>query len=262
MQTQNQNNVIGLRVGGKAFGPKAPRIDVNAGVIYGCSIITAGAADGHPFGIDGTTLEQVQNLGESSPDGIKCQMDHGSGFENIVGVFRGFRIEGLKVVADLFLIKSHESFRRIVEMAQKMPGAFGLSIRFNPYTEEIGGAAYARLTELYSVDLVDDPAANPSGLFSARAATVPAGPPPTFAQLCALAKNVFKITGSDQMDERDLFVQCERAAFQLSVRFHGMATDAELSRIYWRPDASRVRGLSRTERAFKLSAMQAILSSK
>ncbi|HSU56696.1 MAG TPA: hypothetical protein VLT36_21740, partial [Candidatus Dormibacteraeota bacterium] len=91
METQNYTRAT-LRVPtGKTFGPQAPKIDANAGVIYGCSVITQGPADGWPFVVDAKTLEQVQSLGEAAADGIQVKIDHGSGFENIVGVMRGFR---------------------------------------------------------------------------------------------------------------------------------------------------------------------------
>jgi hypothetical protein len=52
-------------------------------------------------------------------------------------------------------------------MAEMMPSSFGLSIEFSGISEEIDEYRYARPVEIYAVALVDQPAANPSGLFQA-----------------------------------------------------------------------------------------------
>jgi hypothetical protein len=58
---------------------------------------------------------------------------------------------------------------RILEMAELMPDTFGLSISFTGEHEESDNdIVFARCTEIYSADLVDAPAANPTGLFSAK----------------------------------------------------------------------------------------------
>jgi hypothetical protein len=50
-----------------------------------------------------------------------------------------------------------------------MPDTFGLSISFTGEHEESDNdIVFARCTEIYSADLVDAPAANPTGLFSAK----------------------------------------------------------------------------------------------
>lgn len=139
---------------------------VKDGVIVGVSVITEGEAKGHDTYIDGETLKTVKECAETYTDGVRVKIDHGTGFDSIVGVLRNFRIEGPKLLADLHLLKSHSDFSRIVEIAETMPGSVGLSISFSGTSEEKDGKFYARCTELYSVDFVDRPAANPSGLFS------------------------------------------------------------------------------------------------
>jgi hypothetical protein len=145
----------------------AAGVDKASGVIRGVSVITEGAAKGHDLMVDAKTLKQVYETAKAFPDGVKVKVNHGSGFEEIVGALRNFRIDGNQVRADLHLIKSHPRFAAIVEVAQMMPAAVGLSIAFSGAHEVQGGTRYARCAELYSVDLVDTPAANPNGLFSA-----------------------------------------------------------------------------------------------
>lgn len=153
-------------------------IDATAGTILGVSVITEGEAKGHrfwmggeeiPMHIDARTLEQVKQCADAfGANGVKVKIDHWSGFEGIVGALTNFRIAGKQLRADLQLLKEHEMFERIIEMAETIPQAFGFSISFSGTPDVIDKKALARCTELYSVDLVDMPAANPGGLFSAR----------------------------------------------------------------------------------------------
>lgn len=142
-------------------------IDRVAGIIKGVSVITTGVAKGHNRLIDQTTLSQIHGLMSAFPDGTKVKANHFSGFEGIVGNLRSPRIEGDQLKADLHILQSHEMAGLIMEMSEKQPSTFGLSVSFSGVPEEKEKLLYARAAELYSVDLVDDPAANPSGLFSA-----------------------------------------------------------------------------------------------
>lgn len=143
------------------------RVNREAGVIEGVSVITAGVvAKGRNILIDDETLRQVKECAETYSDGVQVKVDHGTGFSSIVGALRKFRIEGNKLLADLHLLKSAEGRDRLFEIAETMAGSIGLSIVFTGNNEKIDGKEYARCTELYSVDFVSRPAANPSGLFS------------------------------------------------------------------------------------------------
>lgn len=148
----------------QAVGQSA--IDRDVGVIRGVSVITEGEADGHDFFIDATTIKQVEAAAKAFKGGVKVKMNHWSGVESIVGFLRDFRIDGVQLRADLHLLKTSDRREYIIEMAESIPDGFGLSIAFSGIPEEIDGKVYARCKELYSVDLVDSPAANPSGLFS------------------------------------------------------------------------------------------------
>lgn len=143
-------------------------IDAAAATIKNVSVITVGEARGHGMEIDTQTLLQVKAAAETYAGGLKVKTDHYSGFNEIVGALKNFTIDGDQLRADLFLLKNHEATARIIEMAELMPDTFGLSISFSGEHEEKGETVLARCSEIYSADLVDTPAANPTGLFSAK----------------------------------------------------------------------------------------------
>jgi hypothetical protein len=164
------------------------RVDRESGVLRGVSVITEGEAKGHGMIVDGITLDQVKSCAETYVDGLRVKMDHYTGIDAMVGVLRDFVIDGTQLRADLHLIKSHEDFEKIMEMAETIPGSFGLSISFSGESDRIPvsgveGALIeaARCMEIYSADIVDQPAANPTGLFQAmpeeiKPEEVPAAP--------------------------------------------------------------------------------------
>lgn len=143
-------------------------IDSAAATIKNVSVITVGEARGHGMQIDEKTLLQVKAAAETYAGGLKVKTDHYSGFNEIVGALKNFTIDGDQLRADLFLLKNHDATARIIEMAELMPDTFGLSISFSGEHEESGETVLARCSEIYSADLVDTPAANPTGLFSAK----------------------------------------------------------------------------------------------
>lgn len=144
-------------------------IDAQAATITGVSVITVGEAKGHGMLIDAQTLLQVKEAAETYSGGLKVKTDHYTGFNEIVGTLKNFIIDGDQLRADLYLLKNHDATPRILEMAELMPDTFGLSISFSgEHKEKEDGVVFARCSEIYSADLVDAPAANPTGLFSAK----------------------------------------------------------------------------------------------
>ncbi len=146
-------------------------IDAPNAVVKGVSVISKGEAEGHGFVIDDTTLDQVCSLASKFSDGLKVRFNHpqkgkDAPIQSIAGCLKNFRKEDNKVRADLFLLKSNSDTAKIMEMASVMPEAFGLSVVFSGKDEESGDLKLARCTEIYACDLVDAPAANPTGLFS------------------------------------------------------------------------------------------------
>jgi hypothetical protein len=145
----------------------ASRVSTEAGVLHRVAVITEGPALGHGLMIDATTLEQVKAAAETYRGGLKVKLDHYSGITEIVGYLTDFAIEGTVLRADLHLLESTEHRAYVLEIAEKIPASFGLSISFSGIDDtDDAGTALARCTEIYSADLVSEPAANPSGLFN------------------------------------------------------------------------------------------------
>ena len=135
-------------------------------IIEGVSVISVGEAKGHGLFVDRTTLQEVKSCAESYAGGVKVNLDHGAGIRDIVGFCDNFRIIGDKLVADLNLLQNAERRDYVLEIAEKLPDTFGISIAFSGPVREIDGKRFASCAELYSADLVQTPAANPTGLFS------------------------------------------------------------------------------------------------
>ncbi len=155
----------------RAFAGVLSAIDAAAGVIRGVSVISVGDAKGHGIKIDQTTLEQVKACAETYSNGLKVKMSHAGDAGDIVGFLSAFRIDGDKLLADLTLLKSSRFREYVLELASTIPDTFGLSISFSGPVEMKGETRFARCAEIYSADLVSEPAANPSGLFEAKPAS-------------------------------------------------------------------------------------------
>ena len=143
------------------------RVDAPAGKIAGVSVITQGPALGHGVMIDAKSLQTVKTCAETYPGGLKVKLNHGADASAIVGSLANFRIDGQQLRADLSLLKTSPHRDYVLEIAQNMPGSFGLSISFTGQLEEVNKEQMMRCLEIYSCDIVDSPAANPSGLFAA-----------------------------------------------------------------------------------------------
>jgi hypothetical protein len=148
------------------------KIYADQGMIMGVSVITEGDALGHGVMIDAVSIVTIKDCAMMHPSGLKVMINHEDGIENTVGVLRNFVIDGIQLRADLQMLLSSEYTAQVLEMAQVMPESFGMSISFSGDLEEIGGLYYVRCMEIYSCDIVDMPAANPNGLFSAKVDTM------------------------------------------------------------------------------------------
>jgi hypothetical protein len=167
-----------------------PSVDREQGVISGYAVITKGPALGHNMTIDDQTLNQVVELGNKASLGIKSRFDHPSASNTSMGTFLGrtknFRRAGDRVLGDLHLSASAKEapqgdlYSYVLGLAERDPQAFGASIVFEGKAEfllnEDGSKqtdahgkplpALARVETLLASDVVDEPAANPGGLFS------------------------------------------------------------------------------------------------
>lgn len=146
-------------------------VDKAAGIIRGVAVITAGIAQGHNEEVDAITLAQVLACASQYAGGLKVVDRHTRSSDSIfatAGTLRNFRIDGGKVRADLHILATEPNKDKLLEMAETMPDTFGLSIAFSGPSESRDGKNFARCSEIYNAALVDVPAANPTGLFSAK----------------------------------------------------------------------------------------------
>lgn len=156
------------------FNARAEAIDKTTGILSGVSMVTIGPVKTHGVYADTKTLETVKACAETHTGGLRVKMEHGKGAGAIVGVLKGYRIDGQQLRADLHLLKTGEHFSKLMEMSETIPEAFGLSIACSGDRERIKVAEVdveaLRCQEIYSCDIVDGPAANPNGLFSVKRA--------------------------------------------------------------------------------------------
>lgn len=173
-------------------------VDRKARVIRGLSAITRGEALGHGLWIDDHFLDQLEAAGQALERGAKSRFTHpdmsSDGMGRFLGRARAFERDGGKVRVDLKLARAASRAPEgdlagyVLELAEEDPHAFGASIVFmrdleaehafatthmggdgsfvSPDPENKGNLRHARLKELFAVDLVDEPAANPDGVFS------------------------------------------------------------------------------------------------
>jgi hypothetical protein len=169
--------------------------DNGAGILSGVSLIAAGEALGHDMWIDDVTLSQVAEQAGQGKHGIKSRFTHPSmsadGMGRHLGRIKDVRVEGDRVLGDLHFAKSAHSTpdgnlaEYVMELAEEDPAAAGLSIVFehdaereeayqasfgdgpfeSPDEDNVKNLPHVRLAKLRAADVVDEPAANPEGMF-------------------------------------------------------------------------------------------------
>lgn len=180
----------------------SPNVDMVKGVIKNVSIVTAGEAKGHGVSLDKSFIKSVIEQGEAKGK-VKSGFGHDNPFierlGSYLGVFKNFRGDEdenpSRVLADLYLSTTAKKspignlYDYILEMADQEPKQMGNSIVFSipeengfyrkaengrkvydtsPEFWEVSEPTFVVLDELDSSDIVDEPAANPNGLFSSR----------------------------------------------------------------------------------------------
>lgn len=175
--------------------------DFGSGIIRGASIIARGEALGHYAWIDGIALDQVEQFGNGSKGGSKVRFTHpdmsGDGLGSFMGRAKDFVREGDQVFADIHFSESSRETPDgdlagyLMKLATEDPESFGMSIVFDhdwqaeeqftidhevaddkgrrefqsPDADNKKNYPHVRLRALYGADFVDEPAANPGGLF-------------------------------------------------------------------------------------------------
>lgn len=143
---------------------------VSGNTVKGVSLIQEGPALGHGLWVDSTTLSQVKQIAAALGK-VKAKLNHWSGIQDTVGYYENFRVRGGKLLADLNLFESHPGRETMLEMIQTIPESFGVSIMFRGGEHEYdkkNDRYNTRVSDLYSADFVDTPAANRDGVFTAK----------------------------------------------------------------------------------------------
>lgn len=156
-------------------------VDRSSSTIRGIKVIEVGPInDGRPYLVDQETLRQVVAFGNAPNKGLKCRYTHGEFDADSIGTHLGrwfnFRVDGDAVRADLKLAQSSRISPKgdiggyVITLAEEDPESFGASIAAELDKELMqsgpDGKMPLRLSGLYSVDIVNEPAATRGGLFS------------------------------------------------------------------------------------------------
>jgi hypothetical protein len=155
------------------------------GRIENASLLTIGPAVGHGFEIDGVTLQQVRDLINREPWGVRVRFKHpeitlegaiADDLGTVIGsVLPNTRILGSSLRGDIKLdsyaahVPGHGNVRaRVLMRAKTEPSAVGMSLVFAWAPDpRIPSRAVARVSSVLACDFVDTPAANPNGLLAA-----------------------------------------------------------------------------------------------
>lgn len=185
----------------KGATPKVDRAGgmYGAGLITGAAAITRGEALGHGAWVDSFAVDSVVAMGNRSPKGIKVRFTHpglsADGMGTQLGRMKNFRREGDRAVGDIHLSRTaHKTpdgdlAEYVMNMADEDAESFGMSIVFDhdagaedrfrvehedekrrfksPDEDNKHSYRHIRLAKLWASDVVDEPAANPAGLFRA-----------------------------------------------------------------------------------------------
>lgn len=173
-----------------------------AGLISGVSVITVGEALGHEAWIDKTFIEQVRRALAALPEGVKSRWTHPDMSSDGLGKLTSRIMDPVKS-ADGKQLFANQHFLGVahrapdgdlagylMDLAEEDPKAYGLSIVFHrdkvaaeefrlanlddngqfrsPDPANVNNYEHIRLGSLEAADAVDEPAANPGGLFSRR----------------------------------------------------------------------------------------------
>lgn len=182
---------------GGSFDPEGGRY--GAGLIENVAAITRGEALGHGMWVDETMLAQVAH-GINQRGSVKARFTHpgmsSDGLGKSFGRFQNARVVGDKVLGDLHFSKAGRNSPDgdlggyVMNLADEDPESFGMSIVFerdlvaeerfeiehrlkadddgtfaSPDEHNIQQLPHARVFSMHAVDAVDEPAANPDGLF-------------------------------------------------------------------------------------------------
>lgn len=161
------------------------RQDTKAKILYGVQVAMLGEAEGHGVELDDVTLNQIVELGNAKPEGIKVRFGHPSMCSPALGTFLGLRKnfvrDGDFVRADLHMSEAADpaKAKHVLDMARHHPDQIGNSVVISATEEfregpdgqrlkdDLGNdlLPVLRVTSLKAVDVVDQPASG-NGMFA------------------------------------------------------------------------------------------------
>jgi hypothetical protein len=153
------------------YQESAPRVDADAGILYGVKILGEASKNGRRYKAKGMKEAAAKY------NGVKAYVDHPEKerlsedrkFKDWSGVFQNATYrEGQGIFADLHLRKTSDYFDGIVEAAEKFPRSVGFSHVAEGESHYEGETEIVEsIKEVFSVDLVTDPATT-AGFFESR----------------------------------------------------------------------------------------------
>jgi hypothetical protein len=191
--------------------------------------------------VDRKSLGQFKALAASKRK-LKAKMNHFSALESTVGYYENFRISKGKLLADLSIFDSFSGRDALLEMIEKIPSEFGVSLMFKALEPELNsadGKFYTRANDIYSADFVDTPAANRDGVFSVAIDNdepvmvepeKPEAPEaPSFVpEFSALSEKIEQLSAQMAAYEAKLASECEKIAADIKAFAEKPAVDLEL----------------------------------
>lgn len=118
-----------------------------------------------PVFTDDRFLETLMGAAQDAGGRVKVRSDHDNSLGARAGFAMNFRRDGARVACDLYLNQSYKDRDTVIETANKTPELIGCSIDFIPTFDLEKGKALMRVSELSAVDIVDEGAVTPGGLF-------------------------------------------------------------------------------------------------
>jgi hypothetical protein len=154
---------LGLQPGEGA----APAIDESEDTLLrNVSVCSEGEARGHGLFVDGQTLRELE-MEIRRKRRVPVKLNHNTKLDAVIGWLESARVVGTRLLGNLRLLASSNYFSFVRDLIGALGGTIGLSPAFSGISEKgADGTLRARVKELHSVDLVEQPAANPAGLFS------------------------------------------------------------------------------------------------
>lgn len=156
-------------------------VDMEKGKLEGVKIIQKGQInDARPYYVDDVTLAQIEDLGNRARKGVKVRythVDHEDAMGSHLGRAINFRVDGDCVRADIIMAKSAFVSPKgnlagyVLSLAEEDSESLGMSVAGTldaamMSEEGDGDLMPLRFVDLYSADVVAEPAATRNGLFS------------------------------------------------------------------------------------------------